>query len=269
MKEKLKKIAIVSVWVILVTGLFISLAFANKKQHEITGKSLTINIEKDEENYFIEQSDIKQLLHEKGDSIINQPITTVNINELEKALNSHPAVSNANVFVTGNGDLSINVKQRVPIVRVYNWDNENYYIDSEASLMPISDKYSARVLIANGYINEPYSKRYMYTITTIMEHDFARQSSILDDIYLVADFIYKNSFWKAQIKQLYINEDREIELIPVAGNHKIILGDSKEIEYKFDKLMTFYKEGLNTTGLWETYSVINLKFKNQIVCTKK
>jgi cell division protein FtsQ len=38
---------------------------------------------------------------------------------------------------------------------------------------------------------------------------------------------------------------------------------------KFEKLHTFYLQGLNTTGSWNKYSVINLKFKNQIVCTKK
>ncbi len=269
MKEKLKKIAMVSIWILLVAGLFFTLGFVEKNQREVKGKGLNISIEQDEENYFVEQSDIKQILQEKGDSIVNQPITSLNINELEKVLNSHAAIADANIYMTGDGIVNINVKQRVPIIRIYNWNDESYYIDEEAKIMPLSDKYSARVLVANGYINEPFSRRYMYTMDDISEHPFARTHSILDDLYSIAKFIEADDFWKAQVKQLYVNEERDIELIPTAGDHKIIFGDSQEIEGKFNKLMTFYKEGLNTTGFWEKYSVINLKFKNQIVCTKK
>jgi cell division protein FtsQ len=269
MKEKLKKIAGITMWVILIAGLFFSLGFAEKNQKDVVGKGLTISIEKDEKNYFIEQSDIREMLREKGDSIVNQPIRTININELEKVLNSHSAVANANIFVTGNGIVNINIKQRVPVVRVYNWNNESYYIDEEAKVMPLSEKYSSRILVANGYINEPYEKRYMYSIDDINQNPFAKAHSILDDIYAIATFIEADPFWKAQIKQLYVNEERDIEMIPTAGDHRIIFGDSRDIESKFKKLMTFYKEGLNTTGAWGKYSIVNLKFKDQIVCTKK
>ena len=35
------------------------------------------------------------------------------------------------------------------------------------------------------------------------------------------------------------------------------------------KLKTFYTEGLNKTDGWNKYSTINIKYKNQVVCTKK
>jgi hypothetical protein len=31
----------------------------------------------------------------------------------------------------------------------------------------------------------------------------------------------------------------------------------------------FYTEGLNKTDGWNKYSIINIKYKNQVVCTKK
>jgi cell division protein FtsQ len=51
------------------------------------------------------------------------------------------------------------------------------------------------------------------------------------------------------------------------GNHKIILGDCSDLEQKFKKLFAFYKDGLNKIG-WNTYKTINLKYKNQVVCTR-
>ena len=83
----------------------------------------------------------------------------------------------------------------------------------------------------------------------------------------IEKYVDKNNFWKSQIQQIYINLDEEIELIPRVGRHKIIFGDVSDMDEKFKKLMIFYKKGLHYTG-WNKYKTINLKFKNQIVCTK-
>ena len=74
-----------------------------------------------------------------------------------------------------------------------------------------------------------------------------------------------NEFWKAQIEQIYVGE--EIELVPLAGSHIIVLGNFQDIDEKMNKLLVFYTHGLNKVG-WNIYETINLKYKNQIVCTK-
>ncbi|MEP7169164.1 MAG: cell division protein FtsQ, partial [Bacteroidota bacterium] len=79
--------------------------------------------------------------------------------------------------------------------------------------------------------------------------------------------IANDAFWNAQVEQIYVTEQSEIELIPRVGNHRIILGDASQLDEKFNKLMIFYKQGLNNTG-WNNYNTINLKFTNQVVCTK-
>jgi cell division protein FtsQ len=68
---------------------------------------------------------------------------------------------------------------------------------------------------------------------------------------------------------LYINTDKEIELYPAVGGHKIIFGKGDDIEEKFEKLKVFYREGLNSIDSWNKYSSINLKYKSQVVCIKR
>ena len=68
--------------------------------------------------------------------------------------------------------------------------------------------------------------------------------------------------------QLHINENKEVELIPRVGNHVILLGGEEEMEEKFEKLLLFYQKGIQQTG-WNKYSIINLKYKNQLVCVKR
>lgn len=245
------------------------LGFVNKEQESAACTALDIHVDQDSDLYFIDDEDVRQLLADHGDSIIGQPRHTVNVNEMERILNSHAAIADANVFMDIDGQVTIKVRQRRPLVRVINSDCDSYYIDSEGRLMPLSDKYTLNVLVASGVLNEPYSRRYTLTMKEISEDTLMRKKSMLDEIFAMADYIDRDEFWKAQVQQIYVNNDGDMELVPMAGDQKIIFGDTVSMDEKFKKLFTFYQQGLNTTGWWNKYSIINLKFRDQIVCTKK
>ncbi len=268
MKAKILKILTIIVWTGLLSALFISFGFVNKKHSSMPCKSLDINIDNTDENYFVIKSDIEQIIHDRQDSIINQPISTLNINELEKVLNTHPAIADAEVYSTIKGEVKIDISQRKPVIRIFSTNNESYYLDTEGKPMPLSDNYTAKVLFVNGLVYEPYANRYMYSASDIEKNESLKNISMLDDIFKIAEFISKDLFWKAQIEQIYVNEKKEIELIPRLGNQTIILGNVDDMEEKFKKLKIFYKEGLNSIDAWNNYSIINLKYKNQIICTK-
>ena len=135
--------------------------------------------------------------------------------------------------------------------------------------MPLNENYSARVIVANGHITEPYARRYQYSVKQIADNEVFREVSVLDDVLNVVSFIRKDSVLNSLIQQVYVNEEKEMELFPALGNHKIILGDSKQLAEKFNKLKLFYTQGLNKSDSWTKYSTINLKYKNLVVCTKK
>ncbi|MGB3948632.1 MAG: hypothetical protein WBM13_11660 [Bacteroidia bacterium] len=267
--KKFKKIAIITIWCLLATGLLVSMGFVNKEQDSLLCKSLDIKVNQDADLYFLNKMDIAQLIHDRGDSIINQRKANVNIVAIQKALKSHENIAQANVYVTIDGKVKVEVKQRRPLMRIVNMNQDSYYVDDEGKLMPLSDKYTAKVIIANGFINEPYARNYKFSAKEIAKDEKRAKASMLDDLYSMALYIDANPFWKAQVQQIYINENNDMELVPLAGNQRIIFGDTTAMNEKFNKLLVFYQEGLNTTGWWNKYSTINLKFKNQIVCTKK
>ncbi|MCF8296880.1 MAG: hypothetical protein K9J13_04975, partial [Saprospiraceae bacterium] len=96
--------------------------------------------------------------------------------------------------------------------------------------------------------------------------DTIKNNSTINKIFILAKAITKDEFFKAQIEQIYINKN-EIELIPKVGDHVIIFGSISDMDEKLDKLKLFYIKGLKKTG-WNNYKTINLKYRNQIVCTK-
>ena len=65
-----------------------------------------------------------------------------------------------------------------------------------------------------------------------------------------------------------MNGNGEFELIPRVGAQVIEFGKAVDMEEKFEKLWILYNEGFHNTG-WNQYERINLKYKNQAVCTKR
>ncbi|MFI5151212.1 MAG: cell division protein FtsQ/DivIB [Bacteroidia bacterium] len=265
----MKKIINISLWSLFALGTLVTLGFVQKEQGKRRATGLDININAEEESYFVTRDDIRQMLTDKGDSIIHQPLSTIHVAELERLIDNNPCVSKSEVFVSVNGQVRIKASQRKPVARVFSMSGDSYYMDADGKLMPWSVNYTADVVAVNGFITESYGNWYRYSARDIESMPTLRAYSVLDDIYKIADFIQKDPFRKSLIGQIYVNADKEFELIPTAGTFRILLGDSGDLEEKFSKLKTFYREGLRNTGDWDAYSSVSLKYKNQIVCTKR
>ncbi len=140
-------------------------------------------------------------------------------------------------------------------------------MDTQGKLMLWSPDFTPRLLIASGNIKERYEDWSKLSVNELINNDTLKTHTLLDDLYTMARFILADDFWSAHVEQIYINAIGEIELVPKVGDHTIIFGDPEQMTEKFWKLKIFYKEGLNYTG-WENYDTLNLKFKNQVVCSK-
>lgn len=262
----IKRVLNISLWVICSVGFLVILGFVNHAQDNLVCTDILIDVDRSNGNYFVEEEDINAMVYHEIDTVLGRPISDIKTEHLEYKISNHPSVSKAEIYKTINGKLMIEVKQRTPIVRIFNQMGESFYIDSTGRIMPPSPNYTSRVLIANGFIHDSFVDVYRENARNVS--DTLENRSCVDEIFTFAEFIRKDRFWNAQIEQLYVNKDFEIELIPRVGNHRIVFGDALSIQEKFDKLKVFYFKGLNKTG-WNEYSIINLKYANQVVCTKR
>mgnify|MGYP000547290813 CR=1 FL=1 len=129
----------------------------------------------------------------------------------------------------------------------------------------ISTKSLERELSKHPLIDEPEAKcvAHRVIVTGNVEKSFA-----MKDLYKFGVFLHNNKFWDAQIEQIHVLPDQNIELVPRVGDHLVYLGKLENFEDKLARLKEFYKKGLNRVG-WNKYSRINLEFSNQIICTKR
>jgi cell division protein FtsQ len=254
-----RKILNIVGWVMVLSGIIVLLGFAEIQQGEALCQKLSISIEENKGHFFIDESDIRSFLRDRGDTLIGKPLRDINIGLLEKLLKNNPYIENAEVYSTIDGEVKIEITQRNPVIRIFNALNDSYSIDENGMYMPLCNKYTARVLIANGYI---YDKERISPADSLKTDSI---TGVKAEIFRLAEFITADKFWNACIEQIYIAPDSQIELIPRIGNHRIILGDTSKMEEKFNKLLLFYKSKMGNTG-WKNYSVVNLSYDNQIVC---
>lgn len=164
--------------------------------------------------------------------------------KLEKLIESHAGIKNVEVFANQKGEIKIRVQQKKAIARVKSSTND-YFLDEYGFEMLKPDNCTQQLIVFTGDISNN-------------DHN---------EIFSLINTINSSEFWSAQITQVHF-EDDDIILIPRVGNHKIKVGNLRDIYEKLDKLYQFYKVVIPIKG-WDFYKEINLKYNNQIVCTKK
>jgi cell division protein FtsQ len=266
--NKIKTILPYILWTISIALIGVILSFSVNRQKNLKIDKINISIENTDEQQFLEEKNIIDLIKINNDSISTKKINQLNVYQLEKIVNSHPAIENANVSVDINGDLNIEVEQRQPIARIFNANNESYYIDKNGKAMPLSDQYTAKILPFNGNINEPFNYRVNYNVAFFENNKKLKNLVLYDDIFNIANYISKDSVLSALVQQVFVAENKTFEIITAITQTKVILGDSQDLDSKFKKLKIFFKEGLAKNNWWNKYNTIDISFKNQIICKK-
>ncbi|WP_207428592.1 cell division protein FtsQ/DivIB [Pedobacter sp. SYSU D00535] len=249
-----KAVLTVFLWIISIGGVVALMSFIEVKKGDAKVTDIKVLIPGMES--FIDRDEIDAIILQNSGRLIGRSLASVDIQEIEEAIIANPYIKDAKVYADMDGVISIQIDQREPVLRILNYVNQDYYIDKEGLKVPVSHSYTPHVLVANGFIMEGFNGK----VDTM-------QTKLAKDLYKTAVFIERDTLWKEQIEQLYVNEQREIEMIPRVGNHKIILGDADSLKNKFRNLLIFYKKAIPRVG-WDAYKTINIKYSNQIVCVK-
>ena len=251
-----KLIGVITLWILGLSAVISSFAFTEIKQRSVLCKSILIDINRDDENYFINKADVLKILYSTGDSLIGTKIDEIPLSLLERLIVANKYIKSAKVFIDIKGNLQVEIKQRKPLMRIINHAYQSFYIDEDGNKMPLSSLYSARSIVCNGNILEAYDGK-----------NDSLQTALASSLYALSNYIKADEFWEAQIEQIYIEQNNDFVFIPRVGDHKIIFGDTTNMVEKFDNLMIFYNKALPKVG-WQTYHTINVEYKGQIVASR-
>ncbi|HZX63579.1 MAG TPA: hypothetical protein VFE66_10235 [Bacteroidales bacterium] len=265
--KKFLKILEIAAWVLMTGGLFTLLGFTTTEHNSDVCKKYIIRIDYGKADMLVTEGDIYTVVKSTGNILKGQHLGSIDFERIEHEIKRQSYVANAQAYMTLDGVVEIDVIQRQPILRIFNEKGESFYLDGLGNLMPLNPTFSARVLVASGSIQEPFSKKVCYLTDSVRKKDSMEYHSVMNNLYKLSAYITKDKFLKAQIEQIFVDPNGEFELIPRVGAHTILMGGADNLEDKFERLFVFYRMGLSKTG-WSRYNIINIKFKNQVVCSK-
>jgi cell division protein FtsQ len=250
------KVLTVLMWTVVSSGVLVLLVSAVRKERTMVCKSVHVEFMGNQPFRMLDEYEIISTLWPNQQKGLpeGKKMVSVDLYALERQLEKNPWVLAADLFFDQQHVLNINVQQRTPVARLFSPEGSSVYMDEHFTILPVkmNDAVSLPVF-SNFYINPAGAN--------------AKDSSLMQRITGLAQFIKADSFWMAQIEQVNINADQSFELITQVGDQTIRLGNRSDWAAMLDKLKMVYRNISSENG-WTKYSAIDLQFKDQVVCVK-
>lgn len=239
-------------WVCLAGAIGFTIYYAYTQRSAVRCQEIVVNINPNSPR-FLDEDEIAKMVENSGEQVIGRALFLININKIEKKLASYTSLNNVVIYrrvdskgLSFRGKLIVTLDERSPVLRIKT-SADDYYLDQSGVRIPVSQKYIDRILIATGVI--PDEK---------IEGDFLK----------MADYINKDEFWRAQIEQVLVQANGQLIMLPQVGDYLIEFGTPDDYVLKLRNLKAVYQQGFKNLG-WNKYKSISVKYRNQVVCTKK
>ena len=233
-------------------GVVVLIIFSSNTFSTDRCKKIEVKIKNANEQFFIDAKEIESLATRQGsDQLTGRLFDKIDLREIEKRILKNKQIKSCQVFRGIEGNLNIDVEQHIPVARILMSDGrEDVYTDNEGYFFPLSERYSARIILLSG--------EYFRNLPSLKQKG---QEKLLNFINLINE----DHFLKAQFTQLDINKAGNITIVPLLGKHTIEFGEAENIQNRLNRLKIFYKQILPVKG-WDAFSHISVKYDGQVVC---
>lgn len=255
MNKRLKGLVVIIVNLFILICIGVLWINSIKRQGTQQSENLQIKIFTGEsKEQLLERKDILSWFNEFYKKDIRKiPVNTMDLKRLEEYILSQALVKKVDIYLDSKNNVHADVYQRSPLMRIVDSNGDQYFMDEDGYKIPVSNKYSSRILVATGQLAKVDGQKLI-----------PRERVYYAGLINVAKAIRKDSFIRSLIEQVDMDDKGEFTLIPKVGTEKIFLGSCEMIEDKLERLKLFYKENMGRQG-WNVYQLVNLKFKGQII----
>ena len=134
----------------------------------------------------------------------------------------------------------------VPELRIFE-DSVSYYINKEGKKMASKASFFVDVPVVSGHFNGNFQAK---------------------DLLPVTRFIASDKTLNSLVGMVCADSPDNIILVPRIHGHVINFGDTTRLKEKRDALLAIYKKVIPHKG-WEEYDTISVKYRGQVVATRR
>ncbi len=265
------KLRIPKVWVsaMCVLGCLGLWGFAGIKQESRHCEQILVRIMNDGGNQFLSASELRKeanMVNGHEFWLIGRPWHEINLAEVERHISKLDFVDRSRAWKDHSGILHLDVWQMEPFVRLMTYGNRDRYLDTKGFNYPVSESFTARVMIADGPgVNVLLEKVALQGDFTDKRNPKAKVDPEAEALFNLLLKINTDHFLKPLIAQVTVSDNGEVTMYPQVGNQVIYFGKPEGVDNKVRKLQAFYEQ-IVAARSWDKYRSVNLKFENQIIC---
>mgnify|MGYP001214140679 CR=1 FL=1 len=189
------------------------------------------------------------------DNYFTKESLNINFNDLEKKIKSNPHIKKVTLYKDLTGNLNVIVNQFQPIARIVHENKSKKYFDIDGEIFPTSLGYSHRVLLI-----------FLTSKINFLNNNLNNTEFGVDLLNMVK-YIESDKFLSKIVSEIEVDNFKNIIIRPQISKQKIIFGYPDDLVNKFRKIKIFYEDIAPAKG-WNTYSSVNVKYRNQIICDK-
>lgn len=208
-------------------------------------KSVNIVIADSTQATLITAVDVEQMLRKNGLYPLGWAMKDISPLNIEKRLNADPFIEQTLCVKTPGQNVQVTVKQRLPLLRILSESGDDYYLDNKGFRMAARG-YEADLAVVTGHVNDQFAKTHLVELGRIL---------------------HKDPFWQAQIQQINVAPNHDLDLIMRVGDQIVHLGKPESISRKLRNLRAFYEKVLPQVG-WHRYKAISVAYGNQVIGIK-
>lgn len=242
----MKKIAKWFVFILLLGYATIAALWADHQADLRKCTGIDVNIISSQPSEFITAQGVKNELGKLSVDFSSRCISEINLDSIERFLSKDNRFESVQCAEMNTGKLRIDIVPMIPELRVFT-PKESYYINKDGKRINANIEFVSDVPVINGNFNDAFPASSLLPVTR---------------------YIAKDSVLKSLITMINADSPTNIILLPRIKGHVINLGDTSDLKNKFDNLLLMYHKVMPYKG-WETYDTISLKFKGQIVATRR
>ena len=213
-------------------------AFAHFRNSKRLVEKVMVNFESQGAQFLSDSLVDKLLIQNKG-GLPWKAKDSLALNMLETLLEDNPYVDNAEVYHFQQGILGVNIQEKSAVVRIQGTDQ--YYLDKAGNQFPVSNKHTPKVPLYMGTLEEEKK----------------------EDLLSLIDHIDKDPFLRNELASIHYRSNSYFIGLRSYG-FEVEIGMMRRIGEKLSKLKVFCAYHDNHR-LKREYTLINLKFKNQVV----
>lgn len=246
MKPVIKKILQWSILTVLLAYVGCIWVWANREAERNACKGVTISMGKKGLSDTITVRGVKGELMKYPRRIVGARCSAINTLDIERYLMQLNNFENVKCFLSSSGYLNVRITPLIPEIRVFD-GMKSYYVNRQGKRIDSKAEFYADVPLVTGRFNSAMRPE---TVLPVVRH------------------INGHPELREIVAMYEMRSPSDILIIPRITGHVINFGDTTRLEEKCRMILTAYRKIIPYKG-WNEYDTISVKFKGQIVATRR